>query len=57
MPRSFSRNDVWVELGKTIYYAFKGEFPPPANYYFAASKGVGLKLRSLLANPVNSAGS
>ena len=27
----------------------------PANYYFAASKGVGLKLKSLLANPADSA--
>lgn len=45
-------NDVWVELGKIIYYTFKGEFPPPANYYFAASKGVGLKLQRLLADPV-----
>ena len=44
-------NHVWVEFGKMIYYTFKGEFPPPANYYFAASKGVGLKLQRLLANP------
>lgn len=45
-------NDVWVELGKIIYYTFKREFPSPANYYFAASKGVGLKLQRLLADPV-----
>jgi hypothetical protein len=45
-------NDVWVEFGKIIYHTFKGEFPMPSNYYFAASKGVGLKLQSLLANPV-----
>jgi C-terminal domain 6 of the ABC-three component (ABC-3C) systems len=44
-------NDVWVEFGKIVYYTFKGEFPPPTNYYFAASKGVGLKLQSLLAKP------
>ena len=44
-------NHVWVEFGKMIYYTFKGEFPPPANYYFAASKGVGLKLQRLLTNP------
>ena len=44
-------NDVWVELGKIIYYTFKSEFPPPTNYYFAASKGVGLKLKRLLTNP------
>ena len=37
--------------GVLIYYTFKGEFTVPANYYFAASKGVGLKLQSLLANP------
>lgn len=42
---------IWVELGKMIYYTFKHEFPAPANYYFAASKGVGLKLQRLLANP------
>ena len=44
-------HDVWLEFGKVIYYTFKGEFPPPANYHFAASKGVGLKLQRLLANP------
>jgi hypothetical protein len=44
-------NDVYVELGKMVYYTFKGEFPRPANYYFAASKGVGLKLQRLLSNP------
>lgn len=43
--------NIWVELGKVIYYTFKGEFTPPRNYYFAASKGVGLKLQTLLANP------
>ena len=44
-------NHVWVEFGKIIYYTFTGEFPPPTNYYFAASKGVGLALQTLLANP------
>ncbi len=44
-------SDVWVEFGKIVYYTFKGEFPAPANYYFAASKGVGLSLKRLLADP------
>lgn len=44
-------NHVWVEFGKMVYYTFKGEFSRPANYYFAASKGVGLKLQRLLSNP------
>lgn len=42
---------VWVELGKIIYYSFVGEYPPPKNYYFAASKGLGLKLKKLLTKP------
>jgi hypothetical protein len=42
---------VYVELGKIIYYSFNGEYPPPTNYYFAASKGLGLKLTKLLTKP------
>ena len=42
---------IWVELGKIIYYSFIGEFKPPTNNYFAASKGVGLKLKKLFAKP------
>lgn len=45
-------NDIWVELGKVIYFTFSGEFSVPSNYYFAASKGVGLKLQKLLSNPL-----
>ncbi len=40
-----------VELGKIIYYTHIKEFTVPKNYYFIASKGVGLKLQKLLANP------
>jgi hypothetical protein len=44
-------SQVWIELGKIIYYSFTGEYPPPTNYYFAASKGLGLKLKKLLLKP------
>jgi hypothetical protein len=44
-------SQVWIELGKIIYYSFIGEYPPPTNYYFAASKGLGLKLKKLLTKP------
>jgi hypothetical protein len=43
--------NIWVELGKMIYYTYRKEFTPPQNYYFAASKGVGLSLQTLLAAP------
>lgn len=42
---------IWVELGKIIYYSFLGEYTAPQNYYFAASKGLGLKLKKLLTKP------
>ena len=42
---------IWVELGKIIYYSFIGEYTPPTSYYFAASKGLGLKLKKLLTKP------
>jgi hypothetical protein len=42
---------VWVELGKIIYYSHVAEYTVPNNCYFAASKGVGLKLKKLLTRP------
>ena len=44
-------SDIWVELGKIIYYSHTGEFKPPRNCFFAASKDIGLKLKKLLTNP------
>jgi hypothetical protein len=43
--------DIWVELGKIIYHTYIKEFTVPQNYYFAASKGVGLSLQKLLSDP------
>ena len=44
-------SQMWVEIGKMVYYTFRGEFTVPKNYHFAASKGVGLSLQKLLADP------
>lgn len=43
-------SDVWVELGKIIYFTFCGEYTVPKKYYFVAPKQVGTKLGKLLAN-------
>lgn len=48
---SLMPSDIWVEIGKIIYYSFSGEYPAPRKYYFVASKGIGTKLGKLLANP------
>jgi len=42
---------VYVEVGKIIYYSFIGEYPSPKKYYFAASKGLGLKLKKQISKP------
>src|SRR5690606_10979247 len=36
--------DIWVELGKVIYYSHIGEYTPPRKHYFVASLGVGTTL-------------
>lgn len=43
--------DIWVEIGKLLYYSFAGEYPSPRKYYFVAPKGVGTSLGKLLSNP------
>jgi hypothetical protein len=41
-------SDIWVELGKIIYYSYIGEYKPPRKHYFVASLDVGTKLEKLL---------
>lgn len=44
-------SDIWVEIGKIIYYSFRVEYPAPRKYYFVAPKGIGTSLGKLLADP------
>ena len=44
-------SDIWVEIGKIVYYSFTDEYPPPRKYYFVSPKGVGTKLAMFLASP------
>lgn len=41
-------SDIWVEIGKIIYYSFIGEYVAPQKHYFCASQGVGTSLEKLL---------
>lgn len=43
--------DIWVELGKLVYYTQKKAYSPPTVYYFVAPRGVGTKLANLLRKP------
>jgi hypothetical protein len=43
--------DIWVELGKIIYYSHIGEYTPPRKHYFVCSQDVGTSLEKLLNKP------
>jgi len=43
-------NNVWLELGKLVYYTYKKAYSFPRSYYFVAPQGIGTKLSNLLKN-------
>lgn len=49
--KALTPSDVWLELGKLVYYTLKGEYSYPRRYYFVAPQGVGPKLSNLLKKP------
>lgn len=44
-------SDIWVEIGKIIYYSYKGYYIPPRKHYFAGSQDIGTSLEQLLNDP------
>lgn len=40
--------DIWLELGKLVYYTYTGEYTYPRKYVFVAPQGAGTKLSNLL---------
>ncbi len=45
-------SDIWVEIGKIIYYTHIGEYVAPRKYYFVCPQGIGTTLEKLLNNTV-----
>jgi len=43
-------SDIWVELGKILWYSFGGYYKPPREYYLVAPREVGMSLSHLLGN-------
>lgn len=43
--------DIWIELGKLIYYTFRNDYSYPRRYYFVAQQGAGTRLSNLLKKP------
>ncbi|KFE69229.1 ABC-three component system protein [Hyalangium minutum] len=44
-------SDVWIELGKLVFYTFSGEYSVPRSYRFVAPQGAGNMLSKLLRKP------
>lgn len=43
--------DIWVELGKLVYYTQRGDYSYPRRYRFVAPQGAGTALSNLLKSP------
>lgn len=41
-------SDIWIEIGKIIFYSFSKEYTTPRKHYFCASQGIGTLLEKLL---------
>lgn len=44
-------NNIWVELGKLVYYSRRGDYKYPRRYFFVAPRGAGTTLSNLLKRP------
>ena len=44
-------SDIWIELGKLVYYTYRREFTYPRRYWFVAPQGAGTTLANLLKKP------
>lgn len=44
-------SDIWLELGKVVYYSHRGEFVFPRRYLFVAPQGAGTALIKLFKTP------
>lgn len=44
-------SDIWLELGKAVYYSHQGEFTFPRRYRFVAPQGAGTTLIKLFKKP------
>ncbi|MBR2524953.1 restriction endonuclease [bacterium] len=44
-------SNIYVEIGKLLYYTYNQEYVVPKNYYIISSKGCGTALTKLIENP------
>lgn len=49
--RTLPTDTAISELGKVLYYSFKGEFTAPEKFFFVAPRGINRNLKSLIFKP------
>lgn len=42
--------DIWIELGKLVFYTHRGDYTYPRQYFFVAPQGAGTKLSNFFRN-------
>ncbi len=45
-------SDIWLELGKLVFYTYNNEYTYPRKYIFVAPQGAGTKLSNMLKAPI-----
>jgi len=51
--RPLRPSDIWIEIGKIIYYSHKGEYVRPRHHYFVCSQDIGTGLEKILNKPAD----
>ncbi|HQR65780.1 MAG TPA: hypothetical protein PLB02_00100 [Thermoanaerobaculia bacterium] len=46
-------SDIWIELGKLVFFVANGVLTAPRRYYFVTARGAGSSLLDLLGDPEN----
>ena len=49
--KKLTPSNIYVEIGKLLYYTYNREYVVPKNYYIISSKGCGTALTKLIENP------
>lgn len=49
--KKLAPGDFFVELGKLVFYSFRGDFTVPRKYFIATCRGLSASLLTLLQNP------
>lgn len=44
-------SEIYIEIGKLLYYTFNKDYQRPKKYYLVSSQGCGTKLRDLINSP------